>query len=1226
MHRPSPLLFLSLLVILVTLFQTPSVFAQEEQDELIVGVHRNFPPQYSIDEKTGEPVGFAIDIMDEVAKRSGLNVRYAVFNTWPELSIALEDGRIDAIANTGIIEERKDIMDFTVPVEVFQIHIFVRSLTTDIHDIDDLNGRNVAVVVSNKGHFIMQEYGKANLVIYGSVEEAFLSLISGSTDALVYPEPVINHIAIDSGIEDHVKVVGEPLFEVKRGIAVRKGQTELLGKLDREVKVFITTPEYQVIYTKWYGKPEPYWNVDQILIFGGSLFAIIVASILGGHYFSLRRVNKELNNSIAEQNKAQIQLKESEEKFRVSFEYSGIGMGLRTPEGRWVKVNKAFCDMLGYTEPELLELDYQTITHPDDREYDERYVKDVLENTGDDYKKEKRYKCKDGMFIWVRVISSPLIKDSDGKPIFVIVHIENITELKLTEDKLLGEACMRDTLLDNLPCVAMVLKKETREIVASNEVAKKIGAFPGKTCYGTCVNRSDSCPFCLAPELWATNEPRQLEVEYEGVYYEGIWVPLTEDLYVHYIFDITERKKAESLFKLNEQRLKALLELSKMTGKTFNEIGDLLLKNCVKLTSSKYGFIGLINEDESVFTRHAVSKDVMTDCKVDDTFVEFQIDKAGIWAEAVRQRKNLIINDYLAPDSKKLGVPEGHVPLTRLISIPLFDDGKMVALASVANKEDEYDETDVTQLTLLLEGMFSLITKKNWEEEIHLHSEIMKNMTEGVYIVGLEDVIIRYTNPIFEEMFGYNSGEMIGKHASIVNAPTDKDPVETAKEIMDTIYKTGGWHGEIENIKKDGTHFWCYASVSMIDTTKYGKVLVSVHTDITERKQADENIRKSKKMFESLYSESPVGIELYDSDGCLIDVNAVCLEIFGVNDVEAIKGFKLFEDPNLSEDIMNQLKNGEHVQFESEFDFDIVKEMSLYETSKSGKIWLECNIIVMDIEDTSKIKYMLHVRDITEIKKMEELRIENQGLALADKTKSEFLSIMSHELRTPLNASIGFSELLKMGRAGELNDKQEVFVDKIITSNKHLNELIGEILDLGKIEAGKMELNIEQISLHHFIEESISILNVLAKKRNVVIKIDTAPEIDVIECDKQRLRQIIMNFVNNAIKFSKDEGGAVTITATKDGDMARISVLDTGIGIKKGEIGKLFTPFTQLDMGYSRKYGGTGLGLAITKQLVELHGGEIWVESKYREGTTFTFTLPIKVTKGVNDIDKSTGS
>ena len=639
---------------------------------------------------------------------------------------------------------------------------------------------------------------------------------------------------------------------------------------------------------------------------------------------------------------------------------------------------------------------------------------------------------------------------------------------------------MRDILLDNLPCIALVLKKGTREIVASNEAARKVGAVPGKTCYQTCAARDDSCPFCLAPEMWDTNEPKQIEVEYNGTYYEGIWVPLTDDLYVHYIFDITERKQSEYLLKLNEKRLGALLQLSKMTQNPLSDVSDFVLENCVSLTNSKYGFIGFINEDESVFTRHARSNDVMADCKLDDKPVEFLIDEAGIWAEAVRHKKTIIVNDYEVPDSKKTGLPKGHVPISRLISVPIFDDGKIVALASMANKEAEYDETDVTQLTLLMEGMWSIIKQKKSEEEIHLHSEIMKNMSEGVFMIGLEDGIIRYTNPRIEEMFGYDTDEMIGKHVSIVNAPTDKDPMEKAKEIIDIINKTGVWQGEIENIKKDGTHFWGLSSVLIIDTTKYGKMMVAVHNDITE------------------------------------------------------------------------------------------------------------------------------------LKKMEKLEIANKSLALSDKTKSEFLATMSHELRTPLNACIGFSDILKRGTAGELNAKQEKFVDHIHESAKHLLEIINNILDVSNIEAGKMELNIEKISLPNFIEENLFVLNAIATERKVVFKKDIAPEIDVIEYDGQRLRQVFFNLINNAIKFSKDDGGTVTVTAVKDGNMVKISISDTGIGIKEDDIGKLFSNFTQLDSGYARKYGGTGLELAITKKLVELHGGEIRVKSKYGEGSTFTFTLPIK--------------
>ncbi len=140
--------------------------------------------------------------------------------------------------------------------------------------------------------------------------------------------------------------------------------------------------------------------------------------------------------------------------------------------------------------------------------------------------------------------------------------VQHISERKRAEERLLRESTMRGILLDNLPCVALILKKGTREIVASNKAAKQIGAVPGKTCYQTCAQRDDTCSFCLAPKLWATGDPQRLEVEYEGTYYEGIWVPLTEELYVHYIFDITNCKKAEESLQESEERFRTLAEVS----------------------------------------------------------------------------------------------------------------------------------------------------------------------------------------------------------------------------------------------------------------------------------------------------------------------------------------------------------------------------------------------------------------------------------------------------------------------------------------------------------------------------------------------------------------------------------------------------------------------------------------------------------------------------------------
>lgn len=252
------------------------------------------------------------------------------------------------------------------------------------------------------------------------------------------------------------------------------------------------------------------------------------------------------------------------------------------------------------------------------------------------------------------------------------------------------------------------------------------------------------------------------------------------------------------------------------------------------------------------------------------------------------------------------------------------------------------------------------------------------------------------------------------------------------------------------------------------------------------------------------------------------------------------------------------------------------------------------------------------VEDLSELKRTEELYLENMRLLVANRAKSEFLAVMSHELRTPLNSIIGFSELLKHG---DLNEKEGHFVENVLTSGKHLLSLVNGILDLVNIETGKVELVLEKMSVPLTIDESLLMIKPNAEKHNIILKKEIDPELDHIVADRQKFKQILLNLLDNAVKFNKPAGGIVTVSAKKVGDMAMISVSDTGIGIKEEDMEKLFKEFEQLDKGTSRKYGGTGLGLTISKKLVELHGGKIKIESKYGEGSTFAFSIPLVTTK-----------
>jgi signal transduction histidine kinase len=238
----------------------------------------------------------------------------------------------------------------------------------------------------------------------------------------------------------------------------------------------------------------------------------------------------------------------------------------------------------------------------------------------------------------------------------------------------------------------------------------------------------------------------------------------------------------------------------------------------------------------------------------------------------------------------------------------------------------------------------------------------------------------------------------------------------------------------------------------------------------------------------------------------------------------------------------------------------------------------------------------------------DELRRLYRELETTSRHKSEFLANMSHELRTPLNAIIGFSQVLRERIFGEVNEKQLEYLDDIISSGNHLLALINEVLDLSKVEAGQVELEVAPFSVRDVLERGVVMVRERATTNGVRIGVATDPAAAIVEGDERRIRQVIFNLLSNAVKFTPP-GGAVDVSALKVDGEVRISVSDTGPGLAPHDHQRIFEEFQQTEAG-SEQREGTGLGLAVSKRLVELHGGRIWVESEPGHGSTFVFTLP----------------
>ena len=252
---------------------------------------------------------------------------------------------------------------------------------------------------------------------------------------------------------------------------------------------------------------------------------------------------------------------------------------------------------------------------------------------------------------------------------------------------------------------------------------------------------------------------------------------------------------------------------------------------------------------------------------------------------------------------------------------------------------------------------------------------------------------------------------------------------------------------------------------------------------------------------------------------------------------------------------------------------------------------------------------------IENVRLFDEIQDKSRQLEEASQHKSQFLANMSHELRTPLNAILGYTELMADGAYGEPSEKMMGILKRLEANGRHLLGLINDVLDLSKIEAGQLVLELSDYSVQDIAQTVRSTLEPLATDKKLAFKVEMAPELPPGRGDGRRLTQVLINLVGNAIKFT--DAGEVVIKAAANNGSFQVSVRDTGPGISDADQTKLFQEFQQADNTITRKKGGTGLGLAISKRIIEMHGGCIWIDLVVGQGSTFTFTLPVRVERQV---------
>ena len=363
----------------------------------------------------------------------------------------------------------------------------------------------------------------------------------------------------------------------------------------------------------------------------------------------------------------------------------------------------------------------------------------------------------------------------------------------------------------------------------------------------------------------------------------------------------------------------------------------------------------------------------------------------------------------------------------------------------------------------------------------------------------------------------------------------------------------------------------------------------------------------SQDTFRGMFEHAIWGIFQTTHDGRYIRANKALAAIYGYDSPAALLsgltdiGSQLYVDPERRAEFIRLMReNGSLSDFESEI---YRRDGSVIWISEGCREVRDAQGVFLCYEGT--------VEDISRRKRIEaELKAAREAAERANEAKSVFLANMSHELRTPLNAILGFSEFMTQELFGPLGDPRYVeFAADIFDSGKHLLEIIGNILDLAKVESGQLDLDERDVEVGALIRNSERLVAETARLRGIALRVDVPDGPVEIVADSTRLKQVLLNLLANAIKFTP-EGGSVTLSCGREGNDLCLRVADTGIGIKAEDIDKVMLPFHQVDNSFSRRYEGAGLGLPLTRSLVDLHGGTMGIESVPGEGTTVTVRLP----------------
>ena len=746
---------------------------------------------------------------------------------------------------------------------------------------------------------------------------------------------------------------------------------------------------------------------------------------------------------------------------------------------------------------------------------------------------------------------------------------QEIQERKQTEENLEREFHMRTTLLDNIPdCIALIVKKGTHEIVASNRFARDLGAVPGQTCFKTCTMRDDICPFCLAPKLWATGQSQTLEVEYRGEWYKGIWTPLSEDLYVHYIFIITERKRAEEALRESENRFHTVADFTYDWEYWIAPDGHYVYisPSCERITG--YG-------PDAFYADSALLEKLI--------HPEDPARVSGHIAEVQSENQ-------LQPVDFRIINRMGETRWISHFCQPVYNNDRVF----LGRRSSNRDITD----------------RKQAEEALRESEDRYRGVIEDMPLLicnFLPDGKITFVNKSYCKYFGRSFEKLIESNfLKLVPESEQKTVIENIRGLTVEIPNQSHEH---QVVVSGGEIRWQrWTNRALFD--EQGQVISyqSIGEDITERKNAEEALRESEEKYRRLVENAVVGVYQVSEEGRFRFVNAKMAEIFGYDNQKMF----LEEVANIV-DLYAHAEERPVVLQEIDENGSVHSKELEFRKKDGCSVWIAAHAKRM-IED-GKIFYEGLMENITEKKQME--------ILLRQAQKMEAIGTLSggiaHDYNNLLSVIMGNLSIAQ--EEAEPRSAMAELLHEIEQASYRARDLTQQFLTLSKgghprKELGTMEGLLKEIPKQVRANEHIEYI------------FSIPDDLLSVEHDPKQIQDAITNVLINAVE-AMPQGGCITIQAENqvidnkdkkfplvlnEGKYVRISIKDEGSGISEEHMDKIFDPyFSTKDRGTQK---GMGMGLAVAQSVVQKHDAHIMIDSTTGVGTTVTIYLPAAEEKG----------